>query len=93
MTETTTAQSLASDVEALRSALAELPADAWRDKALYQCDRLRLAIASSHSEGTRFAAFTLGKMIRDRAGLPDALAGRMQHIRARLEQQGLDLNK
>jgi hypothetical protein len=93
MTETTIAQSLAGDVEGLRSALAELPADEWREKALYQCDRLRVAIASSHSEGTRFAAFTLGKMIRDRAGLPDALAGRMQHIRARLEQQGLDLNK
>ena len=93
MTETTTAQSLARDVEALRSALAELPADEWTEKALYQCDRLRLAIASSHSEGTRFAAFTLGKMIRDRGGLPAELTGRMQALRTRLEQRGLDLNK
>ena len=93
MTQTTTAQGVTSHVEALRSALAELPADGWRETALYQCDRLRLAIASSHSEGTRFAAFTLAKMIRDRAGLPDAVSGRMQHIRSRLEQQGLDLNK
>ena len=93
MTETTTAQSLASDVDALRGALALLPAGEWREKALYQCDRLRQAIASSHSEGTRFAAFTLGKMIRDRAGLPAEVTGRMQGLRTRLERQGLDLNK
>ncbi len=32
--------------------------------AVYQCERLRQALSQSHSEGARFAAFTLGRLIR-----------------------------
>jgi len=31
--------------------------------ALYQCGRLRHALEHAHSEGARFAAFTLGRLV------------------------------
>ena len=48
-------------------ALKAMPASPEVDKAIYQCDRLHLALRSSHNEGTRFAAFTVNKIVRDLA--------------------------
>ena len=85
---------LASEVEALRADLAALPTTAFIEKALYHCDRLAKAIRSSHNEATRFAAFTVLKIVRDHAGeLSSSIAARAQVIRSALEASGLDLSK
>ena len=64
------------------------------DKAIYQCDRLAIAIRSSHTEGTRFAAFTVVKIVRDlEADLPPEVVARMKAIKGALEALGLDLSK
>ena len=46
-------------LSAVRSVLKNEPANASRDRALEQCDRLELAITQFHAEGLRFAAYTL----------------------------------
>lgn len=85
---------LASEVEALRSELAALPRRDALDKAIYQCERLAKAVRSSHAEGTRFAAFTVSKIVRDLADeLPPAVVERTRAIRVALEGLGLDLSK
>ena len=85
---------LASEVEALKADLASLPTTEFIEKALYHCERLALAIRSSHNEGTRFAAFTVLKIVRDHAAeLPPAVAARAHAIRSVLESAGLDLSK
>ena len=48
---------------AVRSALEKEPASAAVTSALEQCGRLELALGQFHSEGLRFAAFTLLRMI------------------------------
>ena len=58
-------EQLLADVESLVGALKAMPASPEMDKAIYQCDRLHLALRSSHNEGTRFAAFTVNKIVRD----------------------------
>ena len=50
-------EQLLADVESLTAALKALPPSAAIDKAVYQSERLHLAVRSSHSEATRFAAF------------------------------------
>ena len=85
---------LASEVDSLKSDLAVLPRRDVIDKAIYHCERLAIAIRASHNEGTRFAAFTVSKIVRDHAGeLPPAVVSRMQSIRTALEATGLDLSK
>jgi len=85
---------LASEVEKLKADLAAMPTTEFIEKALYHCDRLAVAIRSSHNEGTRFAAFTVLKIVRDHATeLPPAVASRAQAIRSALETSGLDLSK
>ena len=71
-----------------------MPASAAVDKAIYHCDRLHLAIRSSHNEGTRFAAFTVNKIVRDLAdAAPAAIVEGMAHVRAGLEAMGVELQK
>jgi hypothetical protein len=53
-----------------------------------------MAVRSSHNEGTRFAAFTVAKIVRDLGPeLPPAVPALMQEIRGSLEAMGLDLSK
>jgi hypothetical protein len=52
---------------AVRSALEKEPTSAAVTSALEQCGRLELALGQFHSEGLRFAAFTLLRTI-SRAG-------------------------
>lgn len=94
MTETTTQQALIGDVEALKRELEQVPRTDAIEKALYHAERLRVALSTSHTEGTRFAAFTVNRLIRGLEGdLPAAIPARMQQIRAALEARGLDFNK
>ena len=87
-------QQLLGEVEALQAALETQPKRDALDKAIYQCERLRVAIRSSHTEGTRFAAFTVARIVRDlSAELPPQIPARMQTIKAALEAMGLDLQK
>jgi hypothetical protein len=58
---------VASDIDRLQSLLQSVPAGEQRDKALYHLERLRLALAASHQEAVRFAAFTVNKIVRDTA--------------------------
>jgi hypothetical protein len=94
VTTTIDRQQLVSDVEALKAALEALPARDAIEKAIHHCERLRIAIRSSHTEGTRFAAFTVAKIVRDLAAeLPPDIPAKMQAIKAALEATGLDLQR
>jgi hypothetical protein len=94
MTDTTSQQDLMAEVEALSHALEQLPRNDRIERAIYHCERLRVAIGSSHNEGTRFAAFTVSKLLRDLGEqLPPEIPARMQQIRGALEARGLDLHK
>ena len=85
---------LASEVEALKADLAALPATEFIEKAVYHCDRLARALRSSHHEATRFAAFTVLKIVRDHAAeLSSSIPARAQAIRRALEASGFDLSK
>ena len=63
----TAQMTLAAALDQVEAAVRTAPADARRDKALYHLERLRMALAASHQEGVRFAAFTLTKTVRDAA--------------------------
>jgi len=58
-------QSVNDAIDALERVLQNVASDASKDKALYHLGRLRLAIAASHQEAVRFAAFTINKTIHD----------------------------
>ena len=58
-------QSVIDAIDALERVLQTLPPGASNDKALYHLGRLRIAVAASHQEGVRFAAFTINKTIHD----------------------------
>jgi hypothetical protein len=79
-------------VERLKTELQALPRNEPIERALYHCDRLQLAIRSSHSEGIRFAAFTLNRLLRDhRADLTPDAAGHLDVLRAELKAAGVDV--
>jgi hypothetical protein len=85
---------LLADVEALRASLGSAPVTDAQQKALYHCERLAVAIQSSHNEAMRFAAFTVSKAVRDHgAEWPAEVTTRMQKIRVALEDAGFDLQK
>ena len=87
-------EQLLADVETLIARLKTLPATAAVEKAIYHGDRLHLAIRTSHNEGTRFAAFTVNKIVRDLGDTaPPDLLDTMARVRAGLEAQGLELQK
>jgi hypothetical protein len=85
---------LLANVEALTAGLKQLPPGEPVDKAVYHCERLHLAIRSSHNEATRFAAFSVNKIVRDLgARAPAPVAEAMARIRAALEATGVDFQK
>ena len=87
-------EQLLAEVESLGVALKALPSSAAVEKAIYHCERLHLAIRSSHNEGTRFAAFTVNKIVRDLGPeTPAAVVDTMARVRAGLEGMGLELHK
>jgi hypothetical protein len=90
----TSKDDLIADVQALVAALQAMAPSEAREKAIYHTDRLAAALRTSHSEGTRFAAFTVSRIV---GGLgPEAsptLVETMARIRAALEARGIDLSK
>ena len=91
---TTTTDQLLVSVEALTEALKGLPPGEAIDKAIYHCERLHLAIRSSHNEATRFAAFSVNKIVRDLGPeAPAPVVEAMSRIRAALEAAGVDFTK
>ncbi len=81
-------------VDALKQALALLPPSETLQKAVYHCERLHIAVRTSHQEGTRFAAFTVKRIIAEQAStLPPMVPALMQEIIGALEAGGLDLQK
>jgi hypothetical protein len=85
---------LLGDVESLSSALKAAPPSPEIEKAIYQCDRLHVAVRSSHNEGTRFAAFTLNKIVRDLGDVaPAPVVENMARVRAGLDAMGVELQK
>jgi hypothetical protein len=68
------------------------PSDAL-DRARYQCERLRHAVRHAHSEGVRFAAFTLGRLLEDRShGFPDSARTAYEALRTAFEEAGYKLH-
>jgi hypothetical protein len=91
---TTDKQQIIERVDALARTLEALPPSDTLQKAIYHCHRLQLALKSSHSEGTRFAAFTVRKIIRDHAAeLPATVPDQLAPIIAAIEASGIDLHK
>jgi hypothetical protein len=91
---TSSKDQLLGDLETLTAALKAAPPSPEMDKAIYQCERLHLAVRSSHNEGTRFAAFTLNKILRDLgAAAPTPVAESMARVRAGLDAMGVELQK
>ncbi len=85
----TVQMTLATALDQVEAAIEAAPADARREKALYHLERLRLALAASHQEGVRFAAFTLNKTVHDAAadwGAPTVAA--MDALAAALRAEG-----
>jgi hypothetical protein len=84
-------QSVADAVDALERVLQKVASGPNQEKALYHLGRLRLAVAASHQEAVRFAAFTINKTIHD-AGTtwdPAALEA-MTALRGALHATGHD---
>jgi hypothetical protein len=79
-------QALISRVETLRSSLEQEPASPVVSQALHQCDRLEQAILQSHTEGLRFASFTLNRLMQQ----PGANLGESSKSAARALKEGLD---
>jgi hypothetical protein len=91
---TSSKDQLLGDLETLTAALKAAPPSPEMDKAIYQCERLHLAVRSSHNEGTRFAAFTLNKILRDLgAAAPPSVVESMARVRAGLDAMGVELQK
>jgi hypothetical protein len=87
-------EQLLADVESLIVALKALPSSAAVERAIYHGERLQLAIRTSHNEGTRFAAFTVNKIVGDLgAEAPTVVVETMARVRAGLEARGLELRK
>lgn len=74
---------------AVRSALEQEPASTGVAAALEQCGRLDVALTQFHTEGLRFAAFTLLRTI-DRAGpaLGEAVHAATLQLKTALESAG-----
>jgi hypothetical protein len=67
-------QSVNDAIDALERVLQPLPSGPGKDKALYHLGRLRTAVAASHQEAVRFAAFTINKTIHDAGSAWDSAA-------------------
>jgi hypothetical protein len=78
--------SLIASLGILRAALESEPSTPVVIQALHQCERLHQAVLQSHSEGLRFAAFTLRRLMQQ----PGANLGEPTKTAARALQEGLD---
>ena len=83
-----TKTSIIDAAERLASLLKTCPDDARRTKALYQLERLQLAVNASHQEGVRFAAFTISKTVHDASDWDAAVASAMETLRTELRAHG-----
>jgi hypothetical protein len=91
---TSSKDQLLSNLETLTAALEAAPPSPEIEKAIYQCGRLHVAVRSSHNEGTRFAAFTLNKIVRDLGdAAPAPVVENMARVRAGLDAMGVELQK
>jgi hypothetical protein len=77
---------LIASLGALRAALESEPPTPVVIQALHQCERLHHAVLQSHSEGLRFAAFTLSRLMQQ----PGANLGEPTRTAARALQEGLN---
>jgi hypothetical protein len=73
----------------VRSALEQEPTSATGTSALEQCERLEMALTQFHTEGLRFAAFTLLRTV-SHAGpaLGEAVHSATQRLKIALESAG-----
>jgi hypothetical protein len=73
----------------VRDSLEKEPASATVASALEQCERLELALTQFHTEGLRFAAFTLLRTV-NRAGpaLGEAVHSATLQLKTALESAG-----
>lgn len=84
---------VADAIDRLEQLLAAQPDNHRRQQAIYQAGRLRRALAASHQEGVRFAAFTLGKIVQDAAASwSPEVAATTREIRDGLEAAGVKLH-
>jgi len=91
---TSSKDQLLGDLETLTAALKAAPPSPEIEKAIYQSERLHLAVRSSHNEGTRFAAFTVNKIVRDLGdAAPGPVVESMARVRAGLDAMGVELQK
>ena len=80
-------------VDTLTKLLEPVPADARREKVLYQLDRLQKAFLASHQEAVRFAAFTVNKTVHDSPDWGPQVAAAMEALHAALVESGHDFMK
>ncbi len=80
-------------VDTLTTLLQSVAADARREKALYQLDRLQKAFVASHQEAVRFAAFTVNKTVHDSPDWGPQVAAAMEALHAALVESGHDFLK
>jgi hypothetical protein len=80
-------------VDALTALLQGVPQDARREKALYHLDRLQKALAASHQEAVRFAAFTANKTVHDASDWGPQVGAAMETLRQALAESGHDFLK
>lgn len=80
-------------VDMLTKLLQPVPADARREKALYQLDRLQKAFVASHQEAVRFAAFTVNKTVHDSPDWGPQVAAAMEALHHALVESGHDFLK
>jgi hypothetical protein len=91
---TSSKDQLLGELETLTAALKAAPPSPEMEKAIYQSERLHLAVRSSHNEGTRFAAFTVNKIVRDLGdAAPGPVVESMARVRAGLDAMGVELQK
>jgi hypothetical protein len=84
-----TKSSILEAAERLSSLLQALPAGERQARALYHLDRLQRAVAASHQEAVRFAAFTVNKAVNDAAGAWGSdVATAMDALRTELHAHG-----
>jgi hypothetical protein len=95
MTETATAKERLLDlVNRLGTELRALPPSEPLQRALYHSERLQRAIRTSHSEGIRFAAFTVARGLRDHEAEMTPEANQcLRMLKEELRAAGFDLEK
>jgi len=84
-----THQTILSRLDELAQLLPGQGPDEPRARAVYQCERLRHAVQHAHSEGVRFAGFTLGRILSEPAhAFSDDVRRKYDELREALEAVG-----